>query len=54
MQKEGVFESGKDFIILNERDIMVELDSPYVLKLEFAFETKNYVILALECKKYLI
>ena len=29
---------------------MVELDNPQILKLEFAFETKHFVALALECK----
>lgn len=28
---------------------MVELDNPQVLRLEFAFETKHFVALALEC-----
>jgi len=33
---------------------MVEIDNPQVLKLEFAFETKHFVALALECKKEII
>lgn len=28
---------------------MVDLKSPYIVNLEFAFETKHFVALALEC-----
>ena len=41
-------------MVINERDIMVELDSPQLVNLEFAFETKHFVILALECNYFLI
>jgi hypothetical protein len=47
MEKEGLLESGKECVVTNERDIMVELDSPQILRLEFAFETKHFVALAL-------
>jgi serum/glucocorticoid-regulated kinase 2 len=49
MEKEGLLESGKECVVTNERDIMAELDSPQVLRLEYAFETKHFVALALEC-----
>jgi serine/threonine protein kinase len=49
MEKEGLFESGKECVVSNERNIMVELKSPYIVNLEFAFETKHFVALALEC-----
>lgn len=32
---------------------MVELDNPQILKLEYAFETKHFVALALECNIFL-
>lgn len=48
MDKQGVIESGRDCVVENERNIMKELDSPHVVKLEFAFETKHYFALALE------
>lgn len=50
MEKEGLMETGKECVVINERDIMVDLDHKYILKLEFAFETKHFVVLALECK----
>lgn len=49
MEKEGLFESGKECVVSNERNIMVDLKSPYIVNLEFAFETKHFVALALEC-----
>jgi hypothetical protein len=33
---------------------MVGLNSPYIVNLEFAFETKHFVALALECISLLI
>ena len=50
MEKEGLFESGKECVVNNERNIMVGLNSPFIVNLEFAFETKHFVVLALECK----
>lgn len=47
MEKEGLFESGKECVVTNERDIMVELKSNNIVNLEFAFETKHFVALAL-------
>lgn len=47
MEKEGLFDSGKECVVTNERDIMVDLDHPQILRLEFAFETKHFVALAL-------
>lgn len=54
MEKEGLFESGKECVVNNERNIMVGLNSPFIVNLEFAFETKHFVVLALECKPPLI
>ena len=47
MEKEGLFESGKECVVTNEREIMCDLDHPQILRLEFAFETKHFVALAL-------
>jgi hypothetical protein len=33
MEKEGLFESGKECVVSNERNIMVELKSPYIVNL---------------------
>ncbi len=49
MEKEGLLESGKECVVTNERNIMVGIQSPYIVNLEFAFETKHFVALALEC-----
>ena len=35
-------------MVTNERDIMVDLNSSHVLNLDYAFETKHFVALALE------
>lgn len=48
MEKEGLLESGKECVVTNERDIMVDLKSKHVLSLDYAFETKHFVALALE------
>jgi len=50
MEKEGLLDSGKECVVTNERNIMVGIKSPYIVNLEFAFETKHFVALALECK----
>ena len=50
MEKEGLLDSGKECVVTNERDIMVDLDNPYVLRIDYAFETSNFVAFALECK----
>lgn len=47
MEKDGLFESGKECVVTNERNIMVGLKSQYIVNLEFAFETKHFVALAL-------
>jgi serine/threonine protein kinase len=47
MEKEGLFESGKECVVTNERNIMVGLNSPSIVNLEYAFETKHFVALAL-------
>jgi len=49
MEKEELAGSGKECVVTNERDIMVGLDNPYVLRLDYAFETPNFVAFALEC-----
>lgn len=49
MEKEGLFESGKECVVTNERNIMTALNSKHIVNLEFAFETKHFVALALEC-----
>jgi hypothetical protein len=33
MEKEGLFESGKECVVSNERNIMVDLKSPYIVNL---------------------
>lgn len=41
-------------MVINERDIMVDLDNKYILSLQHAFETKHFVVLSLECTKTFI
>jgi len=47
MEKEGLLETGKECVVTNERNIMVGLNNPGIVNLEFAFETKHFVALAL-------
>ena len=47
MEKEELIGSGKECVVTNQRDIMVGLDNPYVLRLDYAFETPNFVAFAL-------
>lgn len=47
VEKEGLAESGKECVVSNERRILAGLKHPSMVNLEFAFETKHFVGLAL-------
>ncbi|CAD8198047.1 unnamed protein product [Paramecium pentaurelia] len=48
IDKEFILQHKKQGIVQNERDIMTVLDHPFIIKLEYAFESKNFIIFVLE------
>lgn len=48
IDKDFILHSNKEAIINNERHVMEELESPYLAKLYYAFETEYYLIFVIE------
>ncbi|CAD8072433.1 unnamed protein product [Paramecium primaurelia] len=48
IDKEFIIQNKKQGIVQNERDIMTVLDHPFIIKLEYAFESKNFIVFVLE------
>ncbi|CAK58738.1 unnamed protein product (macronuclear) [Paramecium tetraurelia] len=48
IDKEFIIQRKKQGIVQNERDIMTVLDHPFINKLEYAFESKNFIVFVLE------
>ncbi|CAD8101305.1 unnamed protein product [Paramecium primaurelia] len=48
IDKEFILQNKKQGIVQNERDIMTVLDHPFIIKLEYAFESKNFIVFVLE------
>ncbi|CAD8070948.1 unnamed protein product [Paramecium sonneborni] len=48
IDKEFILQHKKQGIVQNERDIMTVLDHPFIIKLEYAFESKNFIVFVLE------
>ncbi|CAD8195624.1 unnamed protein product [Paramecium octaurelia] len=48
IDKEFIIQHKKQGIVQNERDIMTVLDHPFIIKLEYAFESKNFIVFVLE------
>ncbi|CAD8122272.1 unnamed protein product [Paramecium sonneborni] len=48
IDKEFILQNKKQGIVQNERDIMTVLDHPFIIKLDYAFESKNFIIFVLE------
>ena len=48
IDKEFILSNKKQGIVQNERDIMTVLDHPFIIKLEYAFESKNFIVFVLE------
>lgn len=49
MEKEFIMENERDLIVENERYILEVTDSPFLIKLFHAFETKRYFAFVIEC-----
>lgn len=50
ISKSYIVSNKKHKLLQNEREILAGADSPSIITLYHAFETKNYVVFALECK----
>ncbi|KAM3133920.1 hypothetical protein pb186bvf_014035 [Paramecium bursaria] len=48
IDKEFVLQNKKQDLIQNERDIMSVIKHPFTVKMEYAFESKNYIIFIME------
>ncbi|CAD8127096.1 unnamed protein product [Paramecium sonneborni] len=48
IDKQFILKYKKQGIVQNERDIMTVLDHPFINKLMFAFESKNFIVFVLE------
>ncbi|CAD8173562.1 unnamed protein product [Paramecium octaurelia] len=48
IDKNFILNSNKEIIINNERQVMEQLNSPYLAKLFYSFETKYYLVFVLE------
>lgn len=48
IDKSFIIKNKKEVIVQNERNIMTLIDHPFLLKLEYAFESKSYLGFAME------
>ena len=48
IDKNFIVENGKQGIIINERNAMTQLDHPYLVKLDWSFESRNYIVFVME------
>ena len=48
IDKDFIIKNKKQIIVQNERNIMAKISHPFLLKLEYAFETKDYLGFVME------
>jgi len=48
IDKKFIIDNKKEVIVSNERNIMTSIAHPFLLKLEFAFESKSYIGFTME------
>lgn len=48
IDKDFIVKNKKKSIVMNERNIMIEINHPFVLPLKFAFESSEFIIFVLE------
>lgn len=48
IDKEFIIKNKKKKIVMNERNIMIELKHPFLIEMKFAFESKESLIFVLE------
>lgn len=48
IDKQNIIKNALNNQIMNERDILTNIKHPYIVKLHYAFQTKNYLIFASE------
>ncbi|CAD8089331.1 unnamed protein product [Paramecium sonneborni] len=48
IEKKPIMQQNKQNIIQNERDIMYNLNHPFIVKMQYAFESRRYLVFVLE------
>ena len=48
IDKEFIIKNKKPGIVQNERDIMCAIDHPFMIKLQWCFESRNFIVFVLE------
>ncbi|CAD8068434.1 unnamed protein product [Paramecium sonneborni] len=48
IEKKPIMQQNKQNIIQNERDIMFNLNHPFIVKMQYAFESRRYLVFVLE------
>ncbi|CAD8163908.1 unnamed protein product [Paramecium pentaurelia] len=48
VEKKPIMQQNKQNIIQNERDIMIKLNHPFIVKMQYAFESRKYLVFVLE------
>ncbi|CAD8205925.1 unnamed protein product [Paramecium octaurelia] len=48
IEKNSIISQNKQIIIQNERDIMSNLNHPFIVKIQYAFESRRYLVFVLE------
>ncbi|CAD8058949.1 unnamed protein product [Paramecium primaurelia] len=48
IEKKPIMQQNKQNIIQNERDIMFNLNHPFIVKMQYAFESRKYLVFVLE------
>ena len=48
IDKDFIVQNKKKSIVMNERNIMIEIDHPFILPVKFAFESAEFIIFILE------
>ncbi|CAD8081527.1 unnamed protein product [Paramecium primaurelia] len=48
IEKSSIISQNKQIIIQNERDLMCNLNHPFIVKIQYAFESRKYLVFVLE------
>jgi serum/glucocorticoid-regulated kinase 2 len=48
IDKEFIIKNKKQRIVQNERDIMAIIDHPFIIKLDYSFESRNFIVFVME------
>ena len=48
IDKQFIIKNKKEVIVKNERNIMTEINHPFIISLEYAFESRNHIGFVME------